>query len=294
MTITGLLMPAAATPAPTTSAVRSAIGRIDALSAAVTARSSRPYSPVSSADVVTGRPSSDAAAPIADSLVRSSGAKASATAIASAPAACRRTTTSRAVAGAEAARDVEELRHRVERPALAELDAGTDRPLARLAQVGRPAHADHADAGDVPFEQRVDGLGGRVRDEVDALRADFDRELRDDVDDAGRDAVRVVVRRRHDRVGDDGAAFHVEGDGFRERPADVDPDANRHRLSAASRPTRPNPRRPAHRPRLRRRRRRACGVERRNCGRSTNMYNAPSAYTVMSASCAVIVSRLGQ
>ena len=51
------LTPAPATPSPTTSAVRIAIGRIDALSAAVTARSSSPYSPLSSADVVTGSPS---------------------------------------------------------------------------------------------------------------------------------------------------------------------------------------------------------------------------------------------
>ena len=42
ITITGLAMPAAATPASTTSAVRRAMGRIEAFSAAVTARSSRP------------------------------------------------------------------------------------------------------------------------------------------------------------------------------------------------------------------------------------------------------------
>jgi hypothetical protein len=42
MTMTGAATPAASTPTATTSAVRSAMGRIDAFSAAVTARSSRP------------------------------------------------------------------------------------------------------------------------------------------------------------------------------------------------------------------------------------------------------------
>jgi hypothetical protein len=42
ITMTGQVTPAAATPASTTSAVRSAIGRIEALSAAVTVRYSSP------------------------------------------------------------------------------------------------------------------------------------------------------------------------------------------------------------------------------------------------------------
>ena len=132
-----------------------------------------------------------------------------------------------------------------------------------------------------------------MRDEVDAIRPDFRREPSDDVDDSGRDSIRMVVRRRHDRVGHDGAAFHVEGNGFRERPTDVDADSNRHdsgtradrhgRIRVGRHTGAPSSAPPA-----------GVGVERRNCGRSTNMYNAPTAYTVMSASCAVIVSRLGQ
>ena len=97
ITITGVWMPAAVTPSPTTSAVRSAIGAIEAFSAAVTARSSSPYRPVSSADVVTGRPSAAAAAATVASFVRSSGANASATAMACAPPARSRRTHALAV-----------------------------------------------------------------------------------------------------------------------------------------------------------------------------------------------------
>ena len=50
--------------------------------------------------------------------------------------------------GRQAVRDVEELGHHRERAALAQLDAGADRALAGLAQVGGAAHADHADLGD--------------------------------------------------------------------------------------------------------------------------------------------------
>src|SRR6476659_2688899 len=58
ITITGAAMPAAATPSATNDAVLIASGRIDAFSAAVTARSSRPYRPLSSVDVHTGSPTS--------------------------------------------------------------------------------------------------------------------------------------------------------------------------------------------------------------------------------------------
>ena len=217
--------------------------------------------------------------------MRSSGANASATAIASAPAACRRTTTVRAVAGARplvTSRNSDTVSS--VRPSLSSMRGPIVRS-PRLAQVGRPAHADHADAA--RRHPRADALTAWVVECVTRSTRSgptSGREPSDDVDDAGRDAVRMVVRRRHDRVGHDGAAFHVEGDGFRERPTDVDADSNRSRLRNASRPTRRDsasagaPAAPSPAPPT------GAGAERRNCGRSTNMYNAPSTYTVTSAS----------
>ena len=139
----------------------------------------------------------------------------------------------------------------------------------------------------VAFEQRVDGLGGRVGDELDAVGADLPRQLVDDVHDAGRDAVDVLVRGGHDGVRDDRAGVGVERDGFGERPADVDADPNRHGSVVRVDERRLGVDRG-------RRGRRRCRCAGRSRGRITNMYNAPSRYTVMSASCAVMVSRLGQ
>ena len=101
--------------------------------------------------------------------------------------------------------------------------------LPRLAQVRRSPHADHADLGDVPLEQRVDRLGGRVGDELDSLGPDFGGQAAHDLDNAGRDPVDVVVRRRDDGIRDDGGLRGVEGDRLGERAADVHayPDAHR-------------------------------------------------------------------
>ncbi len=62
------------------------MGTIEAFSAAVTVRNSKPYRPLSSVEVHTARPTSPASAATACSLLVSSGEKASATAIAPTPA----------------------------------------------------------------------------------------------------------------------------------------------------------------------------------------------------------------
>ena len=129
--------------------------------------------------------------------------------------------------GRQAVGDVEELGDHAERASLAQLDPRADGALARLAQVGRPPHADHADPGDVAFEQRVHRLRRRVRDELDAL-GPTSRRAGDHVHDAGRNTLGVVVRGRHDRLGDDRAGVGVERDGLRERPADVHTETDAH------------------------------------------------------------------
>src|SRR3954468_21676613 len=90
ITMTGATTPAARTPSSTCCAVCNAIGRMDALSAAVTVRNSSPYRPVISADPHDGRPREMARATALRSALPSSGANASATQIERAPPATSR------------------------------------------------------------------------------------------------------------------------------------------------------------------------------------------------------------
>ncbi len=85
---------------------------------------------------------------------------------------------------------------------------------------------------DVPFEQCVDRLGRRVRDELDLVGTDLLRHLGDAAHDSRGHAFGRVVRRREHRLGHD-AGLEVDGHGLRERPSDVDPDANGHQAGAA-------------------------------------------------------------
>ena len=154
----------------------------------------------------------------------------------------------------EAAGDIEELRNRVKHAAFTQLDAGLDRPLLGLPEIGRAAHADHADGRDVALEQRVDGLCRRVGDQLDVGGADAVGELRHDVDHTCRDTVGVVVGRGHDGFGRHGTGCGVEGHGFGERSADVDADPDTHLVAAAT----------------------AGAVLWRNRGRRTKRYSAPN------------------
>lgn len=93
-------------------------------------------------------------------------------------------------------------------------------------QARPPGDADDADARDVAFQQRVRRLRRRVRDERDARRVDggIGEQTREAGDDARRDAVRGVVRRRRLYARDDTTGPFVDRHDVRERPADVDAD----------------------------------------------------------------------
>ena len=93
---------------------------------------------------------------------------------------------------------------------------------------GGGAEAHDADPRDVAFEQRVRRLRGRVRDERDRGRIDrvLAQQPLETGDDAGGDAVGMIVRRRHFNRGDQRARRGVDGDDVGERAADIDADAN--------------------------------------------------------------------
>ena len=109
MTMTGASMPAASTPSATNDAVLIAIGRIEALRAAVTVRSSSPYRPLSSVDVHTGRPARWRVVGDGPFVAGSSGENASATHTAATPASRNRMQRGPYLGGGQAVGDVEEL-----------------------------------------------------------------------------------------------------------------------------------------------------------------------------------------
>ena len=114
----------------------------------------------------------------------------------------------------------------VQHAAGGELEVADLRALAREAQLGLDADADHPDARDVALEQGVHRLRRRVGDELDAVavgpevvvqRAQHGR-------DALGDAGRRRVAGRHHGVGAQAQRVGGERDGLRERAADVDAD----------------------------------------------------------------------
>ena len=126
----------------------------------------------------------------------------------------------------------------LERASCRESDRSDPRALAGAAEVGCTGEPDHADAGDVALEQRVHRLGRRERDELDAcpLVAELHEQVVERVCDSGGDAFRSVVRRRQRRARAQLECRRIHRDGLRERPADVDPDAQPavHALAASS------------------------------------------------------------
>ena len=103
-----------------------------------------------------------------------------------------------------------------------------ERSEARERARERAAQRRDPDPRDVAFEQRVGGLGRRVRDECDGLRIDriLAQQALEAGDDSGRDAVRMRVRRRHFHRGQQRAGFGVDRDHVGERSPDVDADAH--------------------------------------------------------------------
>ena len=88
-------------------------------------------------------------------------------------------------------------------------------------------HADHADAGDVAFEQRVGGLRRRVGEEDDFLGIDAGllQHVAEDVDHAFRDAARIGMGGQHGEPADHLVGRIVDQDGLGEGAADIDADA---------------------------------------------------------------------
>ena len=126
----------------------------------------------------------------------------------------------------EAAGDVEERRHGLQRLSRCQLDATERRaPLGPL-QLRHATEADHPDLTDVTFEQCVDGLRRRMGDEPDVRGTDLCGERGDATNHTVSHPVGGAVGRRHDLLTDDRAGRQVEGDGFGERPADIDADPN--------------------------------------------------------------------
>ena len=121
---------------------------------------------------------------------------------------------------------VEERTVHLEALARSDLDVAQGRPLLDPLEVGATAHPDDAHRRRVTLDQRVHRLSGGVRDEIDVVRPDLFGEFRDGLHHTSRDPTRGRVRRRHHHGGDDRSTREFDGDSFRERSTDVDPDAN--------------------------------------------------------------------
>jgi len=103
-----------------------------------------------------------------------------------------------------------------------------DRREAHRGAGKRRTEAHDADARNVAFEQRVRRLRGRVRDERHRLRVDgvLAHQALETRDDAGGDAVGVIVRRRHLDRRRHLARRRIDRYDIGERAADVDADPN--------------------------------------------------------------------
>jgi hypothetical protein len=112
----------------------------------------------------------------------------------------------------------------------AERDTGRQRDRRETHRRAGEARSEphDADPRDVAFEQRVGGLRRGVRDERDRRRIDrvLTQQLFEAGDDAGGDAVGMIVRRRHLDHRDQFARSRIDGHDVGERAADVDADAN--------------------------------------------------------------------
>jgi hypothetical protein len=252
-TRSGTRRSARASASSTCAAVRSTTGRMLALIAALTVRVSSPYVPLSSWPAQTGSPARRARSATVSSSDGSSTANAPLTAIAVQPG-----------AGEPLERRVQVAVQRVASSASCSVssarpgrqpDRADLRPLACAPQVRRAGEPDDADARDVALEQRVHRLRRRERDELDAraLVSELGEQVVQHVCDAGRDALGRRVRRGHRRARAKLERRRVDSDGLRERPADVDPDAQAavHARAASS--------------------------ARRRSGSHANMYAAPTA-----------------
>ena len=230
MTMTAAEMCASRTPRSTNSAVRTAIGRIEALTAAVTARNSRPYSPDSSVLAHAGNPC--IACDLHDGLFVAI--------VVGRECLCDRHganafvdeslhfTTD--VVGRQAIGDIEEHRRRRKAPAGRQFHAGQRRATPDLLQVGPSTESEHTDSHDVTFQQRVDRLGGRVGDEFDVGGTDLGGHSCDTLDDSLGNTRRGVVCGGYDATGNEVASAAVDRDGFGECAADVDTNAHSHLL----------------------------------------------------------------
>ncbi len=117
-----------------------------------------------------------------------------------------------------------------------ELHVAHARALARAAQLGLGPDADHADARDVAFEQRVHRLRGRVGDQLDLtapLAQAFEQRAQRRRDALAHAAGRAVTG-GHDLVVQQRQRVRLQGDGLREGPAHVDADADGAHAAAAS------------------------------------------------------------
>ena len=113
----------------------------------------------------------------------------------------------------------------------AELDLRQLGALARLGELGTTSHPDDADHAHVALEQRVHRLRRRVGDELDLIGADLRGDVGDALHDARCHALLGIVGGRQHRLGDD-AGLEIDRNGLRERSPDVDADADCHQSAA--------------------------------------------------------------
>ncbi len=197
-TSSGTSSPASRIPCSTSPAVRSTTGRIAALIAALTVRVSSPYAPLRSWPAQAGRPRARARSTTRRSSSGESTAKAPLTAIASQPRSQRRSSASSTVSTARppvASRKTCSVVS--ERPGASPISPTRVRRRARRRSGAAPMPTTPT-AGHVALEQRVHRLGGRERDELDAMAigAQLLDERLERPDDPGGDAVSVRVRGR--------------------------------------------------------------------------------------------------
>jgi hypothetical protein len=121
----------------------------------------------------------------------------------------------------------EEAMSRTQMPPGRKLDLLDGALAAREQRFDAARHADHADCGDVAFEQRIGGLRRAVSEEdhIGGRNPGALEHVAEHFDDALRDAARIAVRGEH------GVALHhlerlvVDQHRFGEGAADVDADA---------------------------------------------------------------------
>ena len=116
-----------------------------------------------------------------------------------------------------------------------DVDIAQPGALFDARQIGPPTHADHPDFACVALDQRVDGLRGRMRDEVDVAGPDLVRQLGHGLYDTGRNSAVGGVRGRHDDAGNDRMAGELDRHRLGEGAADIDSDSDPSHVAAAAR-----------------------------------------------------------